>query len=73
MEKLILDRFEGDYAVCEREDGTLTDVLRTLLPADAAEGDCLLLDDDGSLTADPEATESRRSSAARRMRRLFGD
>lgn len=42
--KLIIDRFEGDYAVCEREDKTMIDIERSKLPEGAKEGSVLLVD-----------------------------
>ncbi len=38
---LILDRFEGDYAVCECEDGTLIYIARHLIIESVREGDVL--------------------------------
>lgn len=35
---LIIDRFEGDYAVCEDEKLNMVNVKKTLIPADAPEG-----------------------------------
>ncbi len=39
--KLIIDRFEGDYAVCEREDKTMMDIERSKLPEGVKEGSVL--------------------------------
>lgn len=36
-----IDRFEASLAVLERQDGTLLHVLRSFLPSDAREGDCI--------------------------------
>lgn len=47
MEKLIIDRFEGDYAVCEREDRSILEVLSALLPEGAREGDTLIIGKEG--------------------------
>ena len=38
MEKYIIDRFEGEFAVLEKEDGGTIDVPKTQIP-DAKEGD----------------------------------
>lgn len=38
---LVIDRFEGDYAVCECEDGTLIHIARHLILDSAQEGDAL--------------------------------
>ncbi len=38
---LVLDRFEGEYAVCELEDGTFLHIARHLIAPSAQEGDAL--------------------------------
>ncbi len=63
--RLIIDRFEGDFAVCEYEKGKTLDLPAGLLPADAKEGDVL------RLTVDHEATERRKSDAESLRKRLF--
>jgi hypothetical protein len=40
--KIVIDRFEGDYAIVEIA-GTRVDVPRALIPADCKEGDALQL------------------------------
>jgi len=40
--RLIVDRFEGDFAVCENENKEMINVCRSELPADVKEGDVLL-------------------------------
>ncbi len=35
---LIIDRFEGEYAVCEREDRTMVDIPKKELPQGVKEG-----------------------------------
>jgi hypothetical protein len=57
--KVIIDRFEGNYAVCEKNDRTMMDILKERLPKGAAEGDVLNLDGD-SIAIDIEETEKRR-------------
>jgi len=39
--RLVIDRFEGAFAVCEREDRSVLDVPRASLPAGCREGDAL--------------------------------
>jgi hypothetical protein len=41
-----IDRFEGLYAVCEKDDRTMVDIEKSKIPAAAAEGD--ILDIEGS-------------------------
>lgn len=57
--KVIIDRFEGDFAVCEREDRSMIDIEISKLPPKAKEGDVLDLSDD-IITIDFEETERRK-------------
>lgn len=41
MMRLVIDRFEGAYAVCEDENKNMVAVLKTKLPEDAKEGSVL--------------------------------
>lgn len=63
---LIIDRFEGDLAVCEAEDQQLC-IPRGCLPEEAREGDALTTLPDGSYGIDAEATARRRARAAARV------
>ncbi len=57
--KLIVDRFEGEYVVCEKEDGNMIDIKRETLPKEAKEGDILLVEGD-NITIDIQATLERK-------------
>lgn len=63
--QLIIDRFEGELAVCEYEKGKTLDLPTALLPADAKEGDVL------RLTVDHEATQQQKNDAESLRKRLF--
>jgi hypothetical protein len=56
--KVIIDRFEGEYAVCEKEDKTMIDIERSKIPAEAKEGDALLVEDN-KIIIDEEETKKR--------------
>ena len=56
---VIIDRFEGNYAVCEKEDRTMMDIKKNDLPSEAKEGDVLNIDNN-MITIDVEGTEKRR-------------
>ena len=56
--KVIVDRFEGEYAVCEKEDKTMIDIERSKIPAEAKEGDALLVEDN-KIIIDEEDTKKR--------------
>lgn len=68
MKRAIIDRFEGDWAVCELEDESFIDIEIELLPKGAKEGDTIVICD-GCIEIDVEATKSRR----RRMDELMRD
>ena len=45
--KYVVDRIEGDYAVCENQEiGEMEDIELLLLPADVDENDVLIYDED---------------------------
>lgn len=68
---MIIDRFEGDYAVAERDDGDITEIATALLPENAKEGDVIVFTYDGYII-DEDATAERRKATAERLKRLTG-
>ncbi|SCG83796.1 hypothetical protein DW1_2232 [Proteiniborus sp. DW1] len=68
--KLIVDRFEGEYAVCEKEDGTMVDIKRDTLPKETKEGDILLVEGD-SIIIDEQATLARKEHINKLMDDLW--
>jgi hypothetical protein len=56
---LVIDRFEGDYAVCEKEDRTMLNIEKRRIPSDAKEGDVLVLEGDNA-RIDMTETEKRK-------------
>lgn len=67
--KLIVDRFEGDYAICEREDGTMVDIEKHRLPEGVKEGHVLIIEGD-DIIIDEKATEDRREHIRKLMEKL---
>jgi len=57
--KVVIDRFEGDYAVCEKENREMIDIKRDLIPKDAKENDVLDIQGD-KIAVDVEETEKRK-------------
>lgn len=56
--KVIIDRFEGNYAICEKEDFSTIDILKEKLPTDAKQGDVLVVDEKlENIVVDKEATK----------------
>lgn len=56
---VIIDRFEGDMAVCEKDDHTMIDIARIKIPPAAREGDVLVLGE--IITIDVRETEKRQA------------
>ncbi|WP_455662206.1 DUF3006 domain-containing protein [Pradoshia sp.] len=68
--RLIVDRIEGDLAVCEKSDKTMVDIELTQLPDDVKEGD-VLIEKDGNYELDLTETEKRRKRVQALMDDLF--
>ncbi len=71
MTKLIIDRFEGSYAVCEQEDKSIVKIPKYKLPFDCKEGECLILDGDGMYQKDTDTTKNSEKRIRDKMNRLF--
>ncbi len=69
---MVIDRFEGEWVVCESQAGTIYHVPRASLPADAREGDVVVAWGNGRLSVDVAATASRRARIRALHDRLFG-
>ncbi len=70
MKTLVIDRFEGEYAVCESSEQEYCLLERSQLPSDAVEGSVVIVTEEG-VFLDPEETEARRRRIAEKQRRLF--
>jgi hypothetical protein len=57
--KVTIDRFEGQYAVCEKQDRTMVDILKDKLPLGIKEGDVLNIEGE-IITFDAAETEKRK-------------
>lgn len=57
--RVVIDRFEGDYAVCEKEDREMIDIKRDCLPKEAKEGDVLDIEGD-KIAININETEKRK-------------
>ena len=65
--RIIVDRFEGNIAVVELEDGNIIDCPKALLPPNAKEGSII------NITVDENATEEKLQKLTNRMNKLFKD
>ena len=66
--KIIIDRFEGEIAICETEEKEMININRANLPDGAAEGDIILFEND-TIVIDNNAKEERR----RQIEKLMDD
>lgn len=67
--KMIIDRFEGDFAVVELPNKKMINVPRHLVPGDAKEGTVLIIE----FKMDVDGTEKRNENIAKLMFDLFED
>jgi hypothetical protein len=68
--RVIIDRFEGDFAVCEKEDRKMMNIKRDRLPPDAKEGDALIIEGD-MITIDHAETTRRKNIVSKLFSGLF--
>lgn len=66
--KVVIDRFEGNYVVCESEDGSMINIEAAKLPLKSKKGDVLSINGD-YITVDVEETVTRK----KRMEQLLDD
>lgn len=72
MKQLVIDRFEGKYAICEDAEQKFFAIETEELPAGAAEGSVLVITDEGELRLDQQETEARRERITAKQRKAFG-
>lgn len=73
MKKVVIDRFEGEYAICEDTDQSRFAVETAELPQGAKEGCVLAISEDGEISLDLDETERRRQRIAEKQRGVFGE
>lgn len=71
MRKLIIDRFEGTYAICEDQEKKMFAISLNELPQGAKPGDVLQISVAGELSVDQEETQRRRKKMAGLQSKLF--
>ena len=71
MRKLIIDRFEGTYAICEDQEKKMFAISLNELPQGAKPGDVLQISGAGELSGDQEETQRRRKKMADLQSKLF--
>lgn len=69
--RFIIDRFEGDYAICQGEEGDMEEIERTKIPSDSKEGDVLILEGD-KFFIDKEETSRLKENIDKLMEEVWG-
>jgi hypothetical protein len=67
---VVIDRFEGQTAVCERPDRTMLSLPRSGLPSEAREGDVIIISK-GAVRIDRSATAARKKAAEEKLRQIM--
>lgn len=68
--KVTLDRFEGEYAVCEASDRLMINISKEKIPAGAKVGDVLIVQGE-NISVDLRATQKRRRTIDSLMKKLW--
>ena len=68
--RLIIDRLEDGFALCEDETGSIQKISRSALPPVIAEGD-VLSQKNGVFSVDKTATQTRRERIRQKQNQLF--
>jgi hypothetical protein len=68
--QVIIDRFEGDFAVCEKADRKMIKILRSQLPVGAQEGDVIIIEGN-NIRIDSAETAKKRKTAEDMMKDLW--
>jgi hypothetical protein len=68
--KVIIDRFEGEYAVCEKDDITFINIQSRLVPNEAKEGDVLVIEGE-SISIDLDETNKIKKDIEKLVENLW--
>lgn len=71
MKKLIIDRFEGNYAICEDEERGTFAIEIVDLPKEIREGSVLNISDSGIISIDKKETDDRREKIKNMQKDLW--
>ncbi|MFR1509873.1 MAG: DUF3006 domain-containing protein [Acutalibacteraceae bacterium] len=69
---LSIDRFDGDYAICQDDNEKLYEIKMSELPENAKPGDVLKLSPDSTLSFDVAETLNRKKRIKKLQDKLFG-
>lgn len=68
--KVIIDRFEGEYAICEKEDRKMISIKKSKLPDEAKEGDVIVIRNE-NIVIDSSTTQDRKHRLQKLMDELW--
>lgn len=68
--RYIIDRIEGNIAVCEDENGNFVEIDILSLPSNIKEGDCIKFEN-SKYTVDEKYAEERRKNIRKKMNNLW--
>ena len=68
--RIIIDRFEDDMAICEKEDSSIIEIEKHKLPVDAKEGSILIIHND-KIVIDKIDTKNQKSKIELLLNDLF--
>lgn len=68
--KVVIDRFEGRFAVCEKDNRTMINIEKNKIPPEAVEGDVLNIEGD-TIIVDVEETTRRKKEIEELTRDLW--
>jgi len=69
--KVVIDRFEGGFAVCETQDRKMMNIEKNRIPEDAREGDTLFVSEEGKITVCKEETKNSKERILKLMNDLW--
>ena len=68
--RYIIDRIEGNIAICENENGNFLEIDILSLPSNIKEGDCIKFEN-SKYTVDEKYAEERRKNIRKKMNNLW--
>lgn len=62
--EVVIDRFEANFAVCEKDNREMINIEKSKIPSEAKEGNVLIISDD-KITIDTQKTKQREEEIKR--------
>lgn len=71
MRELTIDRFEGNFVICEDREKNMFAIDKAEMVKGAKEGDIIVINDDGEISVDKEKTQLRRKRIQAKEKNLW--